>query len=95
MCYSDLTPERFRKIEKLVESALNASNKSDASRSINAIRFETAHLLPPMCNIASELISAVNAAIGRVESKQFRTRYVSSKLYELRSFLSNSENTSI
>ena len=92
MCYSDLTLERFQKIEKLVDSALNASNKSDASRSINAIRFETAHLLPPMCNIASELISAINAAAGRVEDKQFKIRYVNSKLYELRGFLSSGEN---
>lgn len=85
MCYDKLTQQKFQKIEDLVNTAIQAPNKACAKGYVNQLKFISRSLPPPACNIASELVSATEAASGKVDNKDFYVKFAKSKLYSLES----------
>ena len=95
MIYDNLTQEKFQTIEDLVKMAIQAPNKASAQRFIDELRQKCDSLPPPVCNIASELISATSAASGKVEKKDFYAESANRKLFSLRSFIVKSNQHDI
>jgi hypothetical protein len=78
-----LTLEEYRKIEQLVDCALDAPNKKEAQKYINKIQSYKYGLCGSVSYILSELICYVKDASGRVLDKERRVYSLRSKIYEL------------
>ena len=59
----------MNKIEKLAECALSASNKEEAKKYIQQMRFATDDVWGASKNIWSEMIAVIDNAAGRVSDK--------------------------
>lgn len=78
-----LTTEEYKEVERLVNCALDASNKKEAQKYIDKIQSYGSNLYGSAGNIFGELISYVKDASGRVSDKGNRRDSVVNTLFKL------------
>ena len=92
---NSLTQTEYNEIELLVNHAISAYSKKEASKQLSRLRFmaNTLDLAPNIHYMFSELIGYTDAATGRVREKDHWVSAARSALYKMKSYGLRREET--
>ena len=78
-----LTKSEYETIENLAHQALSSPNKAEAKRFIVQIGYIAGGLMGYASIVRAELMSALEAACGRVSDRERKVDYVNNRLFTL------------
>ena len=87
MSKNNLTQNEFDEIKSLVDDALSAPTKKEASAYLQKLKFKASTFSGTSGNILSELCGSVSAASGQVSDKARKESFCRTDLFKLESFI--------